>query len=59
MKTFITLITFILIVAIGMASFMMFQQSDYTMSALLTIAGFFALNGWVYYLAPKPQTSLQ
>lgn len=59
MKTFISLISFILIVAIGFASFMMFRQSDYVLSALLTIAGFFGLNGWVYYLAPKHQASLQ
>lgn len=59
MKTFISLITFILIVAVGIASFVMFRQNYYTLSALLTIAGFLALNGWVFYLAPKSRTSLQ
>jgi hypothetical protein len=59
MKTFISFITFMLIVAVGISSFILFQQSEYVLSALLTFAGFLALNGWVYYLSPEPQAALQ
>ncbi len=59
MKTFISLITFILIVAVGIASFVLFQESDYVLSALLIIAGFLSLNAWVYYLISNPKPALQ
>jgi hypothetical protein len=59
MKTFISFITLMLIVAVGIASFILFQQSDYVLSALLTIAGFLSLNAWVYFLQPHQEPLLQ
>ncbi len=59
MKTLSPLITLMLIVAVGIkASFILFQQSDYVLSALLTIAGFLSLNAWVYYLLPYREPAL-
>lgn len=48
-----------LIVAVGIASFILFQQSDYVLSALLTIAGFLSLNAWVFYQLPHREPALQ
>lgn len=59
MKTFISLITLILIVAVGIASFILFRQSEYKLSALLTVAGFLSLNGWVYFLHTDKKAALQ
>lgn len=59
MKTLISLITFILIVSIGVASFIFFTNGNYQLSGLLTLAGFLSLNGWVYYLVPKRKHVLQ
>ena len=59
MKTFISFITFILIVAVGIASFILFRQSDYVLSALLTVAGFLSLNAWVYFLHADKKAALQ
>lgn len=59
MKTFISFISFILIVSIGVASFVLFQQGEYRLSGLLTAAGFLSLNGFVYYLISDRKTALQ
>ena len=59
MKALISLITIVLIVAIGIASFIFFKYGAYRLSALLTISGFFAVSGWIYYLIPKREPVFQ
>lgn len=59
MKTLISVIALILIVAIGIASFVFFKYGVYRLSALLTISGFLAVSGWIYFLIPKKEPMFQ
>ncbi|NML22323.1 hypothetical protein HHL16_15675 [Pseudoflavitalea sp. G-6-1-2] len=59
MKTLISVVALILIVAIGIASFVFFQYGVYRLSALLTISSFLAVSGWIYYLIPKKEHLFQ
>lgn len=58
MKTLISFTTFILIVSVGIASFILFRQSEYVLSGLLTIAGFLSLNAWIYFLPLQKEAAL-
>jgi hypothetical protein len=53
MKTFITIITLISMVATGLLSYSLFRQEEYNASALLTITSYFSIVMGIHALSNK------
>ena len=62
MKAFITLILLISVIVSGFASYQLFRQSDYNVSALLTITSYLSIVMSIFALtvnSKKKTTALQ
>jgi len=59
MKTFITFITLILVVATGLLSYSLFRQEEYNFSSLLTITSYLSIVLGIYVVGSKKRVSHQ
>jgi len=59
MKTLITFITLILVVATGLLSYSLFRQEEYNFSSLFTITSYLSIVLGIYVVGSKKRVSNQ
>ncbi|NII23530.1 hypothetical protein HB364_00455 [Pseudoflavitalea sp. X16] len=58
MKTILTFLMPLIAIIAGVASFHLFTNSHYYLSAIFTVAAYLSASAWVYLLSSKTKVAL-